>query len=288
MAGADLMAEAEAALASAGLDRPRLEAQVLLGHVLGLTRSQVLARWPMDLATATRDAWFRLVAARAGRHPMAYLRGYREFFGLRIAVGPSVLVPRPETELLVERAIALLEPIPNPVVVDVCTGSGCVAAALAARVAGLTVVASDISASAAGYARTNLDRFSAAPQHIVLCANMLDAVRPECAHMVTANPPYIETGAIGDLEPEVRDYEPRLALDGGADGLDGIRAVASEAIAVLKAGGTLLMEMGAGQADAVASILLDGGYEVIGAHTDLSGIMRVVEARKPERNAHAC
>ncbi|MBM3494024.1 MAG: peptide chain release factor N(5)-glutamine methyltransferase [Armatimonadetes bacterium] len=275
------MADAARDLQEAGVERPRFEAQILLAHVLGIGRGELLAR-RAAVSPAAQGAWMRLIRARCRRVPMAYLLGYREFYGLRIAVGASVLVPRPETELLVERAIMALQGRKGAVVLDVCTGSGCVAAAVAHRLPGVTVVASDISSYATAYAKHNLASVAGDGRDRAICADLLSAFGSDRADVITANPPYVATPDIEALQHEIRDFEPRVALDGGPDGLRIGRLVIAAAMRVLRPGGTLLVEIGAGQSRAVETLATQHGYVSVAVHPDLARIPRVLEARRPE------
>lgn len=264
-------------LSSAGSERPLFEAELLLAHVMGVSRGDLIALWPPDADAHVIEAWGELIDRRASRVPIAYLCGYREFYGRRMTVTPDVLVPRPETELLVERALALVRDKSAAVVIDVCTGSGCVAAAIAHECPTCRVFASDVSLPALRVAADNLRRTSGA----IVAADLLTAFATSCADVITANPPYIATAEISSLEPEVRDHEPRLAVDGGSDGLTFIRPLALQALRTLRPGGTLLMEVGLHQADAVARVLTESGFAAVAAHDDLAGIPRMVEAHRP-------
>jgi release factor glutamine methyltransferase len=275
----DLMRSATARLRCSGVDRPLFEAQLLLADVLGVSRGALLAHWPPNLDAEAEEEWMRRVETRAGRVPMAYVRGFQEFYGHRMAVNGSVLVPRPETETLVERALLLLSDRRDAVLVDVCTGSGCVAAAIAAAMPETRVFASDISAEALAVARENVRRVANRSTNSCVASDLLGAFRTGCADLVTANPPYIATEEIAQLQPEVRDHEPRLAVDGGPDGLTIIRRLASESRRVLRPGGHLLMEVALGQAASVLAIIEAAGFADLSVHADLAGIPRVVQGR---------
>ncbi len=284
-----LMQAAANRLGAAGIERPLFEAQMLLAHAMRVSRGNLIACWPPEVAEDTVAEWLDLVEARSSRIPMAYLCGFREFYGHRMTVNRHVLVPRPETELLVERALAWVGGRHGAVVIDVCTGSGCVAAAIALNSgsAGASpsprVYGSDLSARAIRVAASNLRPASSGSGAIgLVVADLLSAFAPGCADVVTANPPYVPTATISALEPEVRDHEPRLALDGGADGLALIRPLAHQARRVLRSGGVLLLEVGRDQAGAVGEVLRDAGFACLGAYRDLAGIPRVMEAQVPD------
>ncbi len=264
-------------LNAAGSERPLFEAELLLAHVMGVSRGELIALWPPYADACVIEAWEELIDRRASRVPIAYLSGYRQFYGRRMKVTPDVLVPRPETELLVERALALVRNKSAAVVIDVCTGSGCVAAAIAHECPICRVFASDVSLPALRVAAGNLRGTTGA----IVAADLLTAFATSCADVITANPPYIATAEIASLEPEVRDHEPRLAVDGGSDGLTLIRPLALQALRTLRPGGTLLMEVGLHQADAVERVLTETGFAAVAAHDDLAGIPRMVEAHRP-------
>ncbi|MBI5947187.1 MAG: peptide chain release factor N(5)-glutamine methyltransferase [Chloroflexi bacterium] len=264
--------EAALKLAAAGVPEARFEAEVLVRHVSSLSRAQFFAARGEMERPAELDA---AVARRAAREPGAYITGTREFYGLPFHVGPGVLVPRPETELLVDLGIEAARNIQEPVIVDVGTGSGCIAVALAATLGrpGATVVATDLSAAALAIARRNRDMIGA-PVHFVR-ASLAGAMAR--ADVILANLPYIPSGEIDALEPEVSRWEPRVALDGGADGLGLIRRLIADCSTRLRPR-LLALEVGFGQADAVAALAREAGATVDLAR-DLAGIDRVVCAR---------
>ena len=276
-----LMQEAADRLRQAGIDRPLFEAQVLLAHVLGISRGELIARWPVRLGETDQRRWEALVVARTARIPMAYVKGWQEFYGIPMKVSPDVLVPRPETELLVELALAEARRLRDPVVVDACTGSGCIAAALAHHLSNARMVATDISPAAMQIARENMELRTGGQNALLVTCSTVRALRSAVADIVTANPPYIPSSQVGDLQPEVRDYEPRLALDGGHDGLMVMRELLPEALRVLKPGGLILMEVALGQSEAAAELMTRIGYVVEAVHRDLAGIPRAIEARRP-------
>ncbi|GAB4331175.1 MAG: peptide chain release factor N(5)-glutamine methyltransferase [Dehalococcoidia bacterium] len=270
-------ARAVAARAAARLDAiaipdSRLEAEILTRHAMGLDRAAFFAGAEIDSdRTALLDA---LIARRAAGEPAAYITGEREFYGLAFAVGPGVLVPRPETELLVDVAINFLRDRPGSVVVDIGTGSGCVAVAVAAHAPDTRVVAIDRSTDALAWARANVARHRA-PVSLVR-GNLAEPLAR--ADVVLANLPYIPTGEIHHLQREIRDFEPRSALDGGPDGLDLIRRLVADCGFRLRPS-LLALEVGAGQAQAVARLAQEAGAAGITIVPDLAGIDRVVSAQ---------
>lgn len=251
---AAMLAGAIARCAAAGVPEPRADAEVLLAHALGTSRAGLVlaARQPMPAAAAARvDA---LLARRARREPVAYILGEWEFWSCALAVDRRVLIPRPETELLVETALRLAPGARR--ILDCATGSGAVAVAVARERRDATVVASDVSPDALVVARTNVARH--APGVALVRADLLSAWRDGAFDLVVTNPPYVADADLADLEPEVRDFEPRRALAAGADGLDVLRALLATAARVLRPGGWLVSEIGMGQGPALRGLAAAG------------------------------
>jgi release factor glutamine methyltransferase len=254
-------------------DAPRLEAELLLGHVMASSRTALLAHPERSLSSSQERAYSELVALRAEHHPLPYLTGRAEFYSLDFEVTPEVLIPRPETELLVDLALAA-EPLS---VVDVCTGTGCVAIALAVHRPQATIYAVDISAAALAVARRNAESHHVADR-VQLIAGDLLTPRPPLVDVIVANPPYIADDEWASLPVSVRDFEPRLALDGGPDGLSVVQRLLSETPAVLRPGGSLFVEIGARQGQAAAHLAKTAFPEAtVRVHADLAGLDRVVE-----------
>lgn len=282
-----LLTDAARALVAAGcddtLDEARLEAEVLYAEAAVLTRAGVLARGneePAEDALAT----FEVTLARRLQHePLAYILGRREFYGLTFEIHPGVLIPRPDTETLVDATLAAVREHPSARrlvrVADVGTGSGAVALAVAKHAPTAKVWAIDQSTEALAIAGANRHRFGLMSQVVLLAGDMLDPLT-ERLDVITANLPYIPTADIDGLAPEVRQWEPRGALDGGADGLDAFTALAQQ-VGEHCAGGphAVLLEVGAGQAEEVAALFAGRAGGAARFHRDLSGIQRVVEIR---------
>ena len=247
-------------LAKKGVDSPRLQAELLLAHLLKMPRMKLYLSFERGLAAGEVDALRELVKRRGQREPLQHIVGSTCFCGLEIAVGPQVLVPRPETELLAERGWRFLNEVAarggrSPSALDFGTGSGCLAIALASKCATAEVCAVDVSAEALELARENAERLGVAERIRFVQGDGFGALAAaERFDLVISNPPYIPSAEIGTLQPEVRDYDPRGALDGGADGLDYGRRLAAESASFLKPGGRLMLEFGDGQAEALRAI----------------------------------
>ncbi len=265
-----------------GVLSPRLDAEVLLAHVLDRDRVYLYREPERLLDPAVAGRYNQLIERRAAGEPVAYLTGHKEFMGLDFLVGPRVLIPRPETELLVEHALELLKRWTGPAVaVDVGTGSGAVAVSLARLAPGCAVYATDVSEGALAAAREN-----AGPQGVAVHfshGDLLEPLRevlpPGTVAVIAANLPYIPAGDIPGLPREVRDFEPRKALDGGPDGLDLYRRLAPQALELLARGGHLLMEISPGQARDILRITAAPHWETA-VFNDLAGLPRLASARK--------
>lgn len=281
MAGAPASVRALLAAASLRLDgeAARSEAELLLAHALGTSRSWLYA-WPEHVPAPAQQARFaELVEARVRGEPVAYLLGEREFWSLRLAVTPAVLIPRADTERLVELALARLPAGTALQVADLGTGSGAIALAIASERAQARVLATDASPAALALARRNA--------HDLRLANVEFAQGDWCAalgtrqfDLIASNPPYIAEGDPHLLQGDLR-FEPRAALGSGPDGLDAIRAIVAQAPRHLLADGWLLLEHGFDQATAVRALLADAGYREIGSARDHAGHERVSGARRP-------
>jgi release factor glutamine methyltransferase len=278
------LARATAILAPVASAEARLEAEVLLRHVLGLTRAQLYAQFDRPLLADQAAAYADLLARRLAHEAVAYLTGHREFFGLDFLVNRHVLIPRPETELLVElglseaRRLAHLAPA-GLTIADVGTGSGCVAISLAVHLPTARVYALDASAPALAVVGENCRRHGVAGRVTLLPGDLL-APLPEPVHIIVANLPYIPRPELETLPPEIRLHEPRAALDGGEDGLAAIRRLLAQAPAHLWPGGAILLEIGQGQGQAVVALARQYfPAAAIAVHGDSGGQERVVAIR---------
>jgi release factor glutamine methyltransferase len=268
-------------LAQKGIENPRAEAQILLAHVLNCKKIDLVVRYD-EVPSETERARFReLIQRRVAGWPVAYLVGSRDFYLLTFEVSPAVLIPRPDTETLVVEALAFLKPLTNPTVLDLGTGSGCIAVSIAHQKKDARVVAIDISPDALEIARRNAVRHRVADRITFLHGDLFTPLPPGSTFdLIVSNPPYIAAHEFAGLAPDVRDHEPRAALDGGPDGLTFYRRIAAGVGLVLRPSGKLLVEIGATQDTDVRAILgSQPELEVGPTIKDLAGHPRVVAAK---------
>jgi release factor glutamine methyltransferase len=262
------------------VDTPRLDCEVIMAFVLGTERIKILTEGSRPLEASQYERFISLAGRRACGEPTAYLTGRREFMSLDFAVGPGVLIPRGDTETLVLEIIEECKSRTSPVLVaDIGCGSGAIGISIARYVPKAMVTMIDISPSAVETATGNALLNDVKDRVRIMQGNLLEPLADERFDIIVSNPPYIETGEIPSLQREVRDFEPRIALDGGPDGLDFYRHITSEAGACLKGGGLLGYEIGYNQAEAVSRILADNGFEDIKLYKDLAGYDRCITAR---------
>lgn len=265
-----------------GNDSARLDVELLLGNVLKLDRIALIMQSERPLAPGELSRFRALFKRRRAGEPVAYLLGQREFYGLSLRVDSRVLVPRPDSERLVEVALERTrERSMWGRALDLCTGSGCIAIAFARQRPTWRVTASDISPDALAVARDNAHRTGAIRNVRLVQGSLFGAVPGERFELVTANPPYIPAGDIAGLPVDVRDFEPRLALDGGADGLELVREIAARGPQHLAAGGLLAIEIGYDQGPRACAILSESGYRDVELARDLGGRDRVVSGYGP-------
>ena len=267
-------------LREAGVEGAQLEARELLCHAAGKSREQFYRDMALYAPDPVEEKLAALVERRLAGEPVAYLIGEWEFYGLTLDVTPDVLIPRMDTEVLAERAILLARAAGEGArVLGLCAGSGCVGLAVAANVPTCRVVLADVSEAALKICKGNVRRNELNAR--VTCVQADALQKPDAAlwdfDVIACNPPYIPTGDLAGLDVSVRDYEPRSALDGGADGLDFYRAIAAQWGSALRLGGSLLFEVGINQAMDVAALLEGSGFEDIQSTQDTQGIPRVVE-----------
>ena len=254
-------------------DVPRLEAEVLLSYVLGTSRATLLAHPEQSLSAEQSRHYFECIQQRATGYPLPYITGSAEFYGLTFGVTPEVLIPRPDTEILVDLAI---ERAPSTVI-DVGTGAGCIAVALAVHLPDAQITAIEISPAASAIAQSNAERHGVADRVQLIVGDVLSP-RPGLVDMIVSNPPYVLSSEIPTLPVSVRDHEPHIALDGGMDGLTVIRQLMNQAPGVLRPGGSLLIEIGSGQGHAACSLAHTAFPDArIQVHPDLAGHDRVLQ-----------
>ena len=276
----DILERAAKALADAGIESARLDAELLMAVASGLERIQVMTG-AVEFTQDVLSRYQELVARRAGREPLAYIAGRREFFSLDLEVNPAVLIPRPETEVLVAAALEMMAERPRGAVLDLGTGSGAIAIALAANLPHAQVVATDISERALEMAQRNAKRLGTYDVIEFRQGDCWEAIATSGYRfdLVVSNPPYIEDGELNGLQPEVAKFEPRLALAGGADGLDFYRKICAGVREFLKPGGELMVEIGERQADSVVRLCRLAGCVETAVINDLAGCNRMVRAR---------
>ena len=278
-----LLREGIARLESAGSLTARQDAEWLLASTLGTDRFAVYLDPAREVTGEQAGRYEALTARRAAREPLQYLLGFEEFHGLRLTVTPAVLIPRPETEGLVSWAVDVLRDRPRARVADIGTGSGAIACALATAVPDAEVIAVECSPSALEVARDNARRLGLSGRITWLAGDLLEPLASArgALDLVVANAPYIPSALIRSLQPEVSAFEPRLALDGGPDGMAVLRRLIVGAPALLTPGGWLLMEIGDDQAGPVASLLAAEGFQGIRARHDLRGVERYIAGQWP-------
>jgi release factor glutamine methyltransferase len=272
--------------AAAGLDTPALDARVIVGHSLSLDHAALASAAERALDPEQRERIAAMAARRLAREPVARIVGIKEFWGLPLRVSPAVLVPRPETETVVASALAALDPDgprTRPLrIVDLGIGSGALLLALLSELPNAFAIGTDRSAAALAVARDNAQRLGLAARAAFLVCDFAAALTG-AFDLVVANPPYVASAEMAQLPPEVRDHDPLLALDGGPDGLSAYRALAADAPRFIGAHGHLVIEIGAGQAAAVAALFRERQPVDVAASPDLAGIPRALHIRPASR-----
>lgn len=268
----------------AGIDDALVDARLLIGHALYLGRTQLVSQSNRTLEARETNAISALAARRLKREPVSRILGRREFWSLTLEVTPDVLVPRPDTETVVESALDFI--VRNGLrreklrILDIGTGTGALLLALLQEMPNATGIGTDLSEAAIAVAKRNAARNKLATRAQFVVCNIAAGLGGPF-DIIVSNPPYIPHGDLATLMPEVRDYDPTLALDGGRDGLDAYRAIAHEALRLLGTGGRLVVELGAGQEQAVAALFMQAGLMVSPARPDLAGIPRALSAGFP-------
>jgi release factor glutamine methyltransferase len=280
----DLVQGARDRFMSAGISASLagFDAEVLARQVLGWDRARFLSDRHEQASSNFLLKYEPLVARRERREPVSYILGAREFWGLDFEVGPDVLIPRPETELIIEETLALIGRDKSPRIVDVGTGSGCIAIVLAREIPGARITATDLSPHALFVARRNATRHGVADRVTFIETSFLEGVE-DGADLIVSNPPYVPSVSEPGLTPEIRDYEPPLAVFSGEDGLEGMRSILKGAASTLAAGGWLIMEFGCGQDDCVRSLVdATPGLRLVKIRHDLQDIPRTVICQRTE------
>jgi len=273
-----LRATSKSLLKEAGVDSYAIDADVLLMHVLDIDKNTLLTNPDRPVGSADADRFIELINARCNKTPVQYLTGKCEFMSLEFAVNPHVLIPRPDTEILVETILAAESDASG---LEIGVGTGCISISLEHYGNNIIMHGVDISPEAVGVATLNAERFSASLR--MTCSDLFENVpRGTLFDFIVSNPPYIETEEIGRLDSGVKDFEPRLALDGGVDGLDFYRRIVKQAWEYLASDGRIYFEIGYNQARAVGEILEATGYVDIVVIDDYAGKSRVVTARRAQ------
>jgi release factor glutamine methyltransferase len=276
--GCELYAAVEC-LGQAGIENPMLEGQLLMAKALECSRLDIIAHPERRLSNSELDAFLSFIDKRASRYPLAYILGHKEFFGLDMEVAPSVLIPRPETEILVETIISHFRSSRLDIA-DIGTGSGAIAIAIAASIPGANVFATEISPEALKVAGRNIANHQLESRVTLIEGDLLEPLKEFGCKFdaIVSNPPYIPSADIELLEPEVAVHESRTALDGGPDGLDAYRRLLPEALSLLRENGFVEVEVGIRKAGDVKEIALSAGYRDVEIIRDLAAIERVVVA----------
>lgn len=273
-------------LTDKGIDSPRLSAELLLSYVLGLKRIELYTQYNQAVAEPQLSRLRELVKRAGGHEPIAYLVGKTEFYSMEISVTPDCMIPRPETELLVQRAVEFLR-TRNGIqkVCDLCTGSGCVAVAIAQNYPNVRIIATDICDAALAAAATNLEKHHLQDKITLLCGDLFDPIIPQLDvgkfDLIVCNPPYVSSGEYEKLDKNVKDYEPQLALLAGEDGMDIYRRIIEKVDSFLKHDAALIMEIGYAQGTAIRELLEQTGtFTDIKIEKDFHDNDRIVTAQR--------
>lgn len=283
---AEAVKNAATLLSTAGITNARLDAEVLLSHIIMKDRVWLITHRDDVLDDNHQREFTDVIQRRTRREPLQHIIGNQEFWGLEFIVSPDVLIPRPETEFIIEAALAIVQDRNTPVrIIDLCTGSGCIAVSLAKELTAARVIATDASEKALAVARENTRRHGVSEHIRFLLGDLFEPLEELDIRgqidIIVSNPPYVQSGDLSTLQPEVRDYEPEMALIAGPGGTEIAKRIIQLAPVYLKKNGTLIMEMGLGQADALTRMVeATGAYGDRELLKDLAGIERVIVARK--------
>ncbi|MGI6109374.1 MAG: peptide chain release factor N(5)-glutamine methyltransferase [Bacilli bacterium] len=278
----DLLREAAPVLRNAGIDTARLDTELLLAQVLKVDRISFYVHPDRRVSEKEQEEFLELIERREKREPIAYITGHKEFMGLDFLVEPGLLIPRPDTEVIVEWIIGRLDGRTGLNILDLCSGSGAIGLSAGSALPGAGIVLSDLSETAVRVGTDNARRLGVPAE--IRHGNLFKTIRSgERFDLIVSNPPYIADDEIDGLEPEVSEWEPRIALSGGADGYQIYRRIIREADSFLKPGGILILEAGDGQAQTLAGILEKSGFGSIELIPDLTGTVRGVAAFLSEK-----
>jgi len=277
---ADTLREASQMLQAAGVPEPRREAGSLLSFVMGKDRTFLISHANDPLEQAELDRFRAAVERRADGEPLQYIAGIQDFYGREFRVTPDVLIPRPETELLVEAALEMIGNVPEPSICDVGTGSGCIAVTLLCERTEARAVAVDVSEAALRIAAQNARMLGVDDRIELKISDCFDGLDRTTFDLVVSNPPYVSASSLAGLQREVRDHEPMVALSPGADGLSVIRRLLQDAPALLNPNGHLIMEIGFDQAEAVQELINPKSWRLVEIRPDLQSIPRIVIVRR--------
>ncbi len=261
------------------VENPELEASLLLSKTLDIATADIYSHPQREVPSEKIKEFKQLLNRRLKREPIAYILGEREFYSRSFIVTSDVLIPRPETETLVEEALNIIKTISRPIVVDVGTGSGCIAVTIGCECENARMFATDISFEALFIAETNSERHNIAKRISFICANFLSCFKEESVDIVVSNPPYVSHSDFFRLESDVKDFEPKVSLFGGEDGLTCIKKIVYQAGKILKNGGRCIVEVGASQSEIVSEIFKGVGFKKVSTVKDLTGIERVVTGK---------
>lgn len=275
---AEAQDHAAAILEQAGVAEARREAASLLILAIGREPAFLIAHPEYELTTAEEPSFREFVVRRSNREPLQYIRGHQEFYGLDFIVTPDVLIPRPETELLVENALQVLQGLAAPAVCEVGTGSGCIAISILHENPSAAAVGLDVSEAALAVARTNAENNGVGARLDLRVSNVFEAISDETFDVIISNPPYVPSTDFDSLQAEVRDFEPRMALTDGHNGLSIISQIGTGSPRFLRPNGFLFLEIGFNQSRRVSEMLDPNIWKKFEILTDLQGIPRMVRA----------
>jgi release factor glutamine methyltransferase len=268
-------------LRKAGKPSPRLDAEILLAHLAGVRRLELYLNFDKPIGESDAREYVALIRRRLAGEPVAYIIGKREFYSREFRVGPEVLVPRPETECMVEAALKAIAGMESVSILDLCTGSGIIAATLAAEIPGATTVATDISAAALAMAGGNIRELGLDGRVTLVEGDLFEPIGDRSFDLIASNPPYIPSAMVNTLQVEISHFEPRVALDGGPDGLDFIKRIVKAAPLYMNDGAWLFVEIADGMAGSVEEVVRTQAFlGDFSLGNDLSGTPRFFSARR--------